>query len=292
MLDPATLSRLGDLELIARTVVEGFFRGLHRSRLRGSSVEFAEYRPYAAGDHVSNIDWRAYARTDRLYMKEYEDETNLRITILLDGSRSMDFGTAGLTKFRYASCLAASLGFLVVGQQDAIGLTTFDSDQRRIIPPRSSNAHLQAILAALGTAVPDGQTRLGTVLGRSAETIRGRGMVVLISDCLDEPRDILHGLARFRHRRSDVLVFHIIDPAELQFPYRGWTAFRDMESSTIRRLECRWVRESYLENLRAHLEQLRRGCRSSGVDYERLDTRTPFHLALAKYLSQRGARPR
>lgn len=291
LLDPRDLSRLGRLDLIARSVVEGFLRGLHRSRFRGSSVEFAEHRPYTPGDDLARLDWRAFGKTDRLYLKDYEDETNLRATILLDASASMGFETQGISKFRYGCCLAASLGVLMIGQQDAVGLTTFDTDLRRIIPPKSSRQHLDGILTELDAAVPGGETNLGDVLKKAAEMVKGRGLVVLISDLLDDPGEILRGLSRFRFRDSDVLVFHVVDRAELEFPFQRWTSFRDLEDPSLRlKMDARWVRKDYLRNLHEHLRRLREGCRAGRMDYELIDTRTPFDVALAQYLGRRRSK--
>jgi uncharacterized protein (DUF58 family) len=288
LLDPSALARIGNLELVARTVVEGFLRGLHSSAHKGSSVEFADHRPYVPGDEIAHIDWRTYARTDRYYLKEYEDETNLRATLVLDGSASMGFGSGGITKFRYAQCLAAALGLLMVRELDAVGLLVFDSAIRRYVPPKASAVHLGGLFGELERAAPAGETSLGSVLRAAAERARRRGLVVLISDLLDDPRETLRGLARFRHRRSEVLVFHICDPSELEFPFTNWTIFRDLESPASRlRLDARQIRSAYLERLRAHLEQIRKGCGSSNVSYSLLDTRTPFEQALAAYLARR-----
>ncbi len=293
LLDPRHLCSLARLELVARTAVEGFLRGLHRSTLKGSSVEFAEHRAYVPGDEVAQIDWRAYAKTDRYYLKEYEDETNLRATLILDASASMAFASAGVTKFRYAQCLAAALGFLMVRQFDAVGLAVFDSRVRRFVPPRSSAVHLGWIYGELERAAPGGETGLAGVLRSSAERIHRRGLAVLISDLLDDPAAILKGLARFRHRGCEVLVFHLLDPAELEFPFKNWTVFRDSEPTGLRvLLDARQVRPAYLRNLEAHLEQIRKGCGSTNIEYCFLDTSVSFDRALARYLAMRRRRGR
>jgi uncharacterized protein (DUF58 family) len=293
LLDPRALARLDRLEIVARTAVEGFLRGLHRSPVQGSSIEFAHHRPYAAGDDVAHLDWRAWARTDRLYLREYEDETNLRATIVLDGSRSMDFGSGGPTKFRYAQCLAAALGYLAVRELDAVGLAVFDSGLRRWVPPRASPAHLDGIFRELERTVPAGETDLGRVLAAAAGRVRRRGLAVVISDLLDDPKAILGGLARFRGRGGEVLALHIVDPAELEFPFAGWASFGDPERPGRRlRLDGRAVRAVYRRNLEAHFEALRRGCGSTGIDYVLLDTRSPFDEALARFLAARRRRRR
>ncbi len=293
LLDPRALARMGHLELVARTVVEGFLRGLHRSPFKGSSVEFAEHRPYVPGDEIAHIDWRTYAKTDRYYLKEYEDETNLRATLILDGSASMGFGSAGITKFRYAQCLAAALGFLAVGQLDAVGLAVFDKEVRRYVPPKASPVHLGGIFSELERAEPGGETDLGRVFRATADRVKRRGLAVVISDLLDDPRTILKGLARFRHRHCEVLVFHVVDPAELEFPFTNWTVFRDPEQPGRKiRLDARQIRIAYKKNLEAHLVQLRKGCGSTNIDYCLLETSTPFDRALVQYLANRWQRGR
>jgi uncharacterized protein (DUF58 family) len=291
LLDPAALSRIGKLELVARTAVEGFLRGLHRSIQKGSSVEFAEHRPYVPGDDITHLDWRTYARTDRYYLKEYEDETNLRAMILLDASASMAFGSGGLTKFRYAQCLAAAMGFLLVRELDAVGLLIADSSVRRHAAPRASAVHLAGLFRELERAAPEGPTALGPVLQAAADRVRRRGLLVVISDLLDDPREILRGLLRFRHRKSEVLVFQVLDPHELEFPYTGWTVFRDPEPPGQKaRLDAGRLRATYLERMEEHLRAIKTGCGSSNVSWVLLDTRTPFQEALARSLAARQGR--
>ncbi len=288
LLDPRALARIGHLELIAREIVEGFLRGLHRSPFKGSSVEFAEHRPYVPGDEITHIDWRAYARTDRFYLRQYEDETNLRATVCLDASASMGFGSAGLTKFRYAQCLAAALGMLLTRALDSVGLVVCGPIERRYLPPRSSAAHLRAYFAELDRARPEGGTALGPALLAAAERVKRRALAVVISDLLDDPGAILRGLARFRSRNSQVILFHVLDPAELEFPFTSWTIFRDMEPPGRKvRLDGRAIRAAYLKNLEAHGERIRKGCGSMSLDYCRIDTRTPFDRALARFLAHR-----
>jgi len=293
LLDPRALARIDRLEIAARTIVEGFLRGLHRSAAKGSSVEFADHRPYVAGDEIAHIDWRAWAKTDRLYLKEYEDETNLRATIILDASASMGFGSAGVTKLRYAQCLAAAIGFLLVRELDAVGLAVFDSGLRRHVPPKAGAAHLGGIFGELERAAPGGETDLGRVLAAAADSMKRRGLAILLSDLLDDPRAILRGLARFAHRGCEAIVFHVIDPAELEFPFTGRAVFRDPERPGGRTpLDAGAIRPVYRKNLEAHLEALRKGCGSGNIDYSLLDTRTPFDAALARCLESRKRRRR
>jgi uncharacterized protein (DUF58 family) len=296
LLDPASVARIGSLEVAARILVEGFIKGLHFSSRKGSSIEFAEHRAYVPGDEVRRIDWRTFGKTDRFYLKEYEDETNLRGTILLDCSASMGYGSSspqgdGPTKLRYGQCLAAALGFLMVRELDAVGLLLFDAATRRYVPPKASAVHLAGVFGELERARPAGATALGEVLRSSAERVKRRGLVILISDLLDDPREVLRGLARFRHRLCEVLVFHVLDPAEREFPFTSWTVFRDPEPGGLRlRLDARQIRAAYRANLEAHLAQLKKGCGASGIHYTLLDTRTPFDQALARYLATRRHR--
>lgn len=294
LLDPQKISRLGNLEFIARIVVEGFLRGIHRSHYKGSSVEFSENRPYSPGDEIARLDWRAFAKTDKLFLKEYEDETNLRLTFLMDTSASMAFGTTGISKYRYATCLAASLGQLMLQQLDAIGLVMFDKDLRSMIPPRVSQGQFKGILDQLDKTIPQNKTNFKVMLKKASEAIKPRSLVILLSDLLDNPGDILHGLAKFRMAKTEVVVFHVVDPAELNFPFTNWTIFRDAESPDVKiKMDGRWIRDEYLENLKNHIHQIRKGCLTSSIDYQLVDIRTPFDIVLSRYLTARrkhGAR--
>src|SRR5687767_2411614 len=214
-LDPAVLARLGTLELRARTIVEGFLTGLHRSPFKGFSVEFAEYRQYMPGDDIASIDWKVYARTDRYYVKKFEEETNLDCYLLVDVSASMGYGSRGITKLQYASVLAASLAYLMNRQRDAVALTTFDDAIVTMVPPSARASHLRSILVTLDRIALGNKTDVSKPLHSMADAIGKRGMVVLISDLLDEPERVIDGLRHFRFRGTDVIVFHVMDPAEL-----------------------------------------------------------------------------
>src|SRR5512145_140484 len=218
-LDPATLAHLGSLELKARTVVEGFLSGLHRSPFKGFSVEFAEYRQYLPGDDLSTIDWKVYARSDRYYVKKFEEETNLDCHLLLDVSASMGYASSGISKLRYGSMLAACLAYLMNRQRDAVALTTFDDAITAMLPASARPGHLRSILVTLDTLALGQRTDVSKPLHLLADGIRKRGLVVLISDLLDEPERVIDGLRHFRFRGSDVIVFHLLDPAELTFPF-------------------------------------------------------------------------
>jgi uncharacterized protein (DUF58 family) len=289
-LDPAVIARIGGLELRARTIVEGFLSGLHRSPLKGFSVEFAEYRQYLPGDDLSTIDWKVYARSDRYYVKKYEEETNLRAHLLLDVSASMSYGSGAMTKRDYGSCLAASLAYLMNRQRDAAGLVTFDERILGWLPPSIRPGHLRALLVTLDR-LPDGaKTDAGRPLHQLADALAKRGMVVLISDLLDEPARVIDGLKHFRFRGNDVLVFHVLDRSELTFPFDRPVRFRDLESGEEVIATPSEVRDEYLAGIRGLIETYRRELRTVGIDYQLLDTSEPLDRALLSYLAVRGRR--
>ncbi len=287
-LDPAVLARLGTLELKARTVVEGFLSGLHRSPFKGFSVEFAEYRQYMPGDDLSSIDWKVYARTDRYYVKKFEEETNLNCYLLLDVSASMGYGSHGVTKLEYASMLAGSLAFLMQRQRDAVGLTTFDDALLTMLPPSARPSHLRSLLVTLDRMVLGKRTDVSRPLHQLAEGIAKRGMVILISDLIDEPGHVIEGLRHFRFRGTDVVVFHVLDPSELTFPFTRASRFRDLEGGDELMAVPSVVREPYLVALNGTIDRYRRELGAAGIDYRLLDTSQPLELALMSYLSTRG----
>lgn len=290
-LDPREVAQIANLQVIARKIVEGFLRGLHRSPKKGSSIEYAEHRPYVAGDDLRHLDWRSYAKTDRFYLKEFEDETNLRATLALDASASMDFGTTGITKLRYASCLAAAIAYLFLEQRDAVGLAVLDEDLRRFVPPKATAQHLAGVFDVIAESKGQGRTRVGHVLRLLAERVAARSLVVLISDLLDEPAEALAGISQLRQRGCEVVVLHTMDPGELELPFDTWMVFRDLEDPSLEmRLDARDMREVYLENLAAHRETLRKGCAAASVDYLFLDIREPFEEALGRFLHLRSRR--
>lgn len=288
-LDPRALARLANMQLVARTVVEGFVAGLHQSPHRGFSVEFAEYREYVPGDDLKHFDWRAFARCDRRCVKQYQEETNLRATVLLDGSRSMAYASAGgLSKFQYGCYLAATLLYLMVRQQDSVGLVLFDEAIRRRIPPRASLQHLREMLIVLEGAEPSSRTGIAGALHTMAEATTKRGLVVLISDLLEEPGEVLRGLKHFRYRRHEVLVLHVLDPAELELPFSGLSVFRDLETGEELVLDAHLYRSEYEAKVRALLERYRRACAERGIDYVLARTDEPFDRLLASYLAKRA----
>ncbi len=289
-LDFDTLGRIHNMHLLAKTVVEGFVLGLHRSPYRGFSVEFAEYRQYAPGDEIRHLDWKLYGKTDRYYVKQYEEETNLNCHIVLDTSASMNYGSGPVTKLQYGCYLAAALAYFMMMQRDATGLALFDTEIRSLIPPRSRQTHLHLILAELENLTASGPTATGKPLHDLAEGIKRRGLIVLISDLFDEPEDILSGLQHFKFLGNDVIIFHIADQAELQFPFDQVTEFIDPETDERIITAPRHVRREYLAEMEAFYDVYRRGCADLRVDYKLLDTSTPLELALSEYLYQRSRR--
>jgi len=289
-LDPAVVARLAHLDVRARLVVEGFIAGMHRSPFHGFSVEFAEHRPYMPGDPLKNLDWKVLAKSDRYLVKQYTEETNLRAHLLLDLSGSMAFRSerASMSKLEYARSLAAALAYLMLGQQDAVGTMTFADKPLQYVPPRSVRSHLDVVLKALATGQPEGRTRLGPALHELAERIKRRGLVVLLSDLLDSPADVLSGLQHFRHRNHEVIVFHILDPDEIEFPYTDASTFVDLETGAQLTTEPWEIAASYRQKLTAWRDQYARSCREQRIDYVPLDSQTPFDRALLAYLEKRA----
>jgi len=287
-LDPATVGKLQNLELKARLIVEGYIAGLHRSPYHGFSVEFAEYRPYMPGDSIKTIDWKVFAKTDRTYVKVFEEETNLIANLLLDKSGSMGFPVGGTTKLEYAGMLAASLTYLLVRQQDAVGLCVFDDTVRRLIPHRSVRKQLFQILQTLEGIEPGAKTSISPALHEMAERMNRRGLVVLISDLMDDPEKVLMGLKHFRHRQHEVIVFHVLDPRELDVDYKEEVEFEDMETGEKLRVEPAFLREQFRRDVRAWIDKLERGCRNHQIDYHLLRTDTSFDVALTAFLGKRA----
>ena len=286
--DPLVLAKVSNMSLRARYVVEGMLSGMHKSPYRGYSVEFAEHREYAPGDEIRRIDWKAFGKFDRYFIKEYEEETNLRATIFLDASASMTYGSQGLRKFDYACYLAASLAYLMLRQGDYVGLVTFGAALQRYIPPRSGMQHLQALTRQLEMTEPQGETNLAQVLREMAGKIVKRGMIIIISDLFDAPDNVVKTLKFFRHRRNEVIVFHVLDHNELEFPFERLTVFEDMEDPNARVLaDPRAIREAYVQQLEAFLDDYRQACRRESIDYNCFPTTTPLDIALTRYLARR-----
>ena len=277
--------------MLARQVVEGFCSGLHRSPHKGFSVEFKEHRAYVRGDETRRIDWKVFGKTDRLYIREYEEETNLRCTILLDTSGSMGYcgsRAKGMSKHDYAVRLTACLAYLMLGQQDSVGLVTFDKQVRRYIPPRSKATHLQAIVDELARSSPQFETELGQVFHELVPKVRRRGLLTVVSDLFGNVDELLNALAHFRHAKHEMILFQIWDPDELDFPFRQWTQFQSLETAANRRLvDPAHLRHAYLENLRRFREQLTAGCHRHRIDLVPMTTDQPYAEALASYLAMR-----
>lgn len=284
-LDPKLLAGIGDLALLARTVVDGFLHGLHRSRRMGLSVDFAEHRPYQPGDDLRRIDWRVFGRTDRFYMKTYEADTNTDVVFVLDASGSMDFGSGPLTKFDYGRFLVACLAWLSQRQGDRVGLLTLGRDLVDIVPP--STRHLQLLLHTLGRARAAGEGRLPQTLDRVTE-MRGRaGIVVLVSDCYEDPATLRKALGNLRARGQDVIVFHLLDPAERDLPYDMPGTFEDAETGAKLPLRPDELRERYRGLVAAHRADLKQGLTAANVEYVAVDTDQPLDAALRHYLDYR-----
>ena len=263
--------------------------GIHRSRSKGFSVEFEEHREYSPGDEIRRIDWKALGKFDRYFIKEYEDETNLRAYLLLDTSGSMDYASDGITKFDYGCTLVASLAYLILKQQDAVGLVTFSNQIEAFIPPKAKRGYLIEILQALENRGAAGETNVGKILEEIAGQLKRRGMVILVSDLLDEPEAILKGLRLFRFKGNDVIVFHLLDRAELELPFDGNILFEDLEAANLKVIaDPRAIRKTYREVIEEFINHVRKECHDNSIDYQLLSTATPLDKALASYLSWRG----
>jgi uncharacterized protein (DUF58 family) len=289
--DPTSLSKYGHLTLVARNLVEGFLTGVHKSPYKGFSVEFAEHRQYYPGDEIRHIDWRAYGKTDRYYIKEYEEETNLKAYLVVDASGSMGYQGRHASKFQYAQYIAASLAYLMLNQRDAVGLVTHDTRVRQMIKPRASSKHLLQVLSTLEQTRPGGETALAPLWHQVAEQVKRRGLVVLLSDCFEQIGPLLRALQHFRHRRHEVLLFHILAPEEIEFPFTKWTQFRNLEASGHKLLvDPQRLRKEYLQNFQRFCRELRDAAGRAQVDYQMLRTDEPVDRALGIYLTKRQQR--
>ena len=284
---PEAISRIARLEVRARHIVEGFLSGLHRSPYYGQSVEFVQHREYVPGDDIRRIDWKVWSKTDKYYIKQYEEDTNLRTTLLVDLSESMQFGPGAMTKFDYGCTIAAALAYLLLRQQDSVGLVAFDSDVRTRVPCRSKRNHLHSILAALAAESPDHKTDIYSILQQVAEAQSQRGMVVVISDLFVERDGLFRGLKLLRHRGHDVLLFHVLDDQELDFDYSGTTRFEGMEDMGQLVCDPKGLREGYLEAVKDFLGSLRRHCSRNTIDYQVIRTSDHLDAALSHYMNHR-----
>jgi uncharacterized protein (DUF58 family) len=287
-LNPKVLSKLHGLDLIAKLVVEGFMTGLHKSPYHGFSVEFAEHRQYMPGDPFRHVDWKLYGKSDRFYVKIFEEETNLRAHILLDTSASMGYASEDrVSKFQYASYLSAALAYMMFTQQDAVGLLTFGEKVEKLIPPRSARGHLKLILNELTSVKPASGTALGKSLEKLAESVKRRGLILLLSDLMDDPASVIRTLKHFRHRQHEVVVFHILDPYEIEFPFRQESGFIDMESGEELLTQPWEIAAEYKNRLEAWSKTYERACLDNRIEYVRLSTDTPYDVALLRYLEKR-----
>lgn len=288
-LHPETISRISRLDLRARQVVEGFISGMHRSPFFGHSVEFIQHREYTLGDDIRHLDWKVWSKTDKFYIKQFEEETNLRTHLVVDVSNSMHYGRGKFNKYEYGCTAAACLAYLLLRQQDACGLMTFDEDVRQIVPTRSQQTHMDAIVKAMHTSRPKDKTQIEKILKRVAENAPGRGLIVIVSDLLVDREPLFRGLDMLRHGRHDVLVFHILDEEELTFPFAGTTRFEGMEDLDHVLCDPRALRDGYLEALQEYLTEVRRGCSRRGIDYMLVHTKEYLDAVLSKFLHHRMA---
>ncbi|MBN1910087.1 MAG: DUF58 domain-containing protein [Pirellulales bacterium] len=292
-LDPKILAQLEGLQLRARRIVEGYVSGLHRSPFHGFSIEFAEHREYAPGDDLRYLDWKVFGRTDKYYLKQFEEETNLVCYLLLDTSQSMDYRSADapMSKLDYARCLAAALSYLVLQQQDSVSLATFDNQVRALVRPSGNPSHLEQLLYVMDQATAERKTASGAIFHELAERFTRRGVVVVLSDLFDNVETMMAGLKHFRHRRHDVILLHVLDPAEVEFPFRRTTLFRGLESMPNVLVEPRALRKAYLREMDRFTHELRKGCRMHQMDYVPMRTDQSVAAALSSYLATRKQQP-
>ncbi len=292
-LNPRVLASLEGLDLQARMVVEGYVSGLHASPYHGFSVEFAEHREYVPGDDIRHVDWKVWSKTDKFYLKQYEEETNLLTYLLLDTSESMAYASGqNVSKLQYSQFIAAALGYLVLQQQDSVGLATFDRGVGRYLRPSGQPSHLKELLHVMDAVPAGAKSDMGAVFHDLAERFKKRGVVVVLSDFFDEPSRILAGLKHLRHRRHEVIVFHVLDPAEVDFPFRETTLFKGLEGMPEVLTEPHALRRAYREELGAFLDELKKGCRMIDIDYVPLRTDQDLDGPLSTYLASRSARIR
>jgi uncharacterized protein (DUF58 family) len=288
-LDPQILAKLEGLQLRARLIVEGYVAGLHRSPFHGFSIEFAEHREYAPGDDLRYLDWKALGRTDKYYLKQFEEETNLMCYLLLDTSQSMQYRSdaAAMSKLEYAKCAAAALAYLVLQQQDSAGLVTFDREIRALVRASSNPSHLKELLHVMEQSSAERKTSSGAIFHDLAERFKKRGIVIVLSDFFDDVDGMMAGLKHFRHRRHEVILVQVLDPAELDFPFQQTTLFRGLEGWPEALVEPRALRKAYLDEFNRYLRRLKEGCRMHRIDYVPMRTDQSMEVALSSYLASR-----
>lgn len=287
-LEPEFISKLKTLELKAKTVVEGFKVGLHRSPYHGFSVEFSEHRPYMQGDSIRHIDWKAYGKRDKFYIKQYEEETNLISNIILDSSASMKFRYSGkISKFDYAKILSAALSYLMISQQDAVGLSLYSENVKEYLLPKANRIYVQKLISAIENFEPGFKTSTAKCLNLIAEKIRKRGLVIIISDLLDNPSEIVKALSQFHFRKNEVIVFHILDPSEINFNFSKDAQFIDLETGEKMTTQPYQIQKAYFDAFSSHIEIIKKECLNFRIDYNLITTNTPFDKALFSYFKKR-----
>jgi len=288
-LQPDVVAKLSNMELVARLVVEGFITGLHKSPYHGFSVEFAEHRQYMPGDEIKHLDWKIYGKTDRYYIKQFEEETNLKAYIIVDASKSMAFASGGrISKLEYASYITAALAQLMIQQRDAVGLTVYDESIRTHLPPHATKSYLREILRQLEVTKAGNKTGTANALHEVAERIKRRGLVIILSDLFDEPSTVMSALRHFRHKKNEVIVMQILDPLERSFAFGRDAIFKDLETTEELTTQPWHIQKAYQESMNAFVASYKRACRENNIDYVLLDTATPFDVALLEYLHKRG----
>ncbi len=288
-LSPENLSKIDSLEMKARLVVEGFITGLHRSPYHGFSVEFAEHRQYRPGDEIRHLDWKVFARSEKYYIKQYEEETNLRSMLIVDSSASMNYASAGnITKYEYAIYLSAAIAYLLINQRDSVGISLYDDAVRTFMPPNSKQTYLAELIRTLSENEPSKQTSTVASLDEIAERIRRRGLVVVMSDFFDNIEDTLRALSHFRHKNHDVIIFQILDPREIDFKFGPAAQFIDMETSEEMITQPQQIQKSYAEAIQNFTQKLKKGCRNLNIDYNLVITNDPFDRAMREFVSKRA----
>jgi len=289
VLDPSIIAKLKSLELKARYVVEGFMVGYHKSPYHGFSVEFSQHRPYMQGDSIKNLDWKVFAKSERYYIKQYEEETNLYAHLILDSSKSMDFMHDGkITKYEYSKILAASLAYLLLRQQDAVGLAIYSDELKSYLRPKSKRTYLKQILTAIENSVPNSQTKTSKSVDSIAENIKSRGLVIVISDLFDDPDDILSALKKFYYKKNEVIVFQILDPVERTFGFNKDAIFIDLETQEELSTQPIQIQKAYTQAMSEFLAKIKNGCEQYGFDYNLVDTSTTFDSALMSFFKKRS----
>jgi uncharacterized protein (DUF58 family) len=287
-LQPEVVAKLANIELVARLVVEGFITGLHKSPYHGFSVEFAEHRQYMPGDEIKHLDWKIYGRTDRYYVKQFEEETNLKAYVILDSSRSMSYASDGrITKLEYASYITAALAQLMIQQRDAVGFTIYDEKVRLYMPPHATKSYLKEILRQLESLTASNRTSTANSLHTIAERIRRRGLVVILSDLFDKPNEVMAALRHFRHKKNEVIVMQVLDPLERSFAFGRDAIFKDLETSEELTTQPWHIQKAYQQEMKKFIDTYKKECREHNIDYVLLDTSTPFDIALFEYLHKR-----